>query len=130
MNKWLARLDDREVASTRIAIQEVLENASEELFSLGGRLQDVEKILFDASETGNLKNHQQEMQDMDLIIQQICDLARAIRLVSQVELEDAMLATSTLGDTLHLNDLRQRLLGLAEDRLLTAPKSSAEVLLF
>lgn len=130
MSKWLARLDDREVTSSRVAIQEVLENASEELFALGGRLQDVEKIMFDTSETDNLRNHQQEMQDMDLIIQQICDLARAIRLVSQVELEDAMLATSALGDTLHLNDLRQRLLGLAEDRLLTAPKASTDVLLF
>lgn len=123
-------MDDVAGASSKVAIQAVLSNASEELFSLGSRLQDVERILFDVSETNNLRNHQQEMQDMDLIIQQICDLARAIRLVSEVELEDAMLATSTLGDTLHLNDLRQRLLGLAEDRLLSAPKASAEVLLF
>lgn len=123
-------MDKDDGALGKVAIQSVLANASEELFVLGKRLQDVETILFNGDEPHNLRNHLQEMQDMDLIIQQICDLARAIRLVSEVELEDAMLATSTLGDSLHLNDLRQRLLGMSEDRLLTAPKAAAEVLLF
>ena len=121
---------DSDPSVTRVAIQSVLSNISEELFSLGGRLQDVEAIMFSTTSDANFSNHQQEMQDMDLIIQQINDLARAIRVVSDVELEDAMLARSALGDTLHLNDLRQRLLGLSEDRLMSAPAASKEVLLF
>lgn len=115
---------------SKIAIQYLLSNVSDELFALGGRLQDVEAILFAIKTADDLRQHQTSLQDMDLIIQQINDLARAINVVSDVELEDAQLPTSALGSTLHLNDLRQRLLGISEDRVLSAPEPSADVLLF
>jgi len=70
------------------------------------------------------------MQDIDLIIQQIADLGRAISCVANVELEDLSVKTSALGDQLHLNDLRQRLLGLTEETVLDAPGPTNETLFF
>lgn len=121
---------DNGASVSKIAVQVLLANVSEELFHLGGRLQDVETILFSIESTDDLRANQTDLQDVDLIIQQINDLARAIRVVANVELDDAKLSTSALGDTLHLNDLRLRLLGLSEDRLLSAPPASNDVLLF
>ena len=115
---------------SKIAVQYLLTNVSVELFALGGRLQDVEEIIFSIESSDDLTANQVNLQDLDLIIQQINDLARAIRVVSQMELDDAMLSTTALGDTLHLNDLRQRLLGLSQDRLLSAPAPTEEVLFF
>jgi len=103
---------------------------SDELSALSHRLQDVEKLVFDSDGLENVAAKLEQMQDMDLIIQQIADLGRAIRVVSDAQLEGAMLPTSSLGDTLHLNDLRQRLLGLSEDRLLSAPEADKEVFFF
>ncbi len=114
----------------KISIQELLANVCDELFVLSDRLRDVEKVLFDDAQSVDLTSHVAQMQDMDLIIQQISDLARAIHCVTEVELDGAQVITSVLGDRLHLNDLRQRLLGLSEDRLLRAPAANTDVLLF
>ena len=121
---------DSDQTVSKIAVQYLLTNVSVELFALGGRLQDVEEIIFSIESSDDLTANQVNLQDLDLIIQQINDLARAIRVVSQMELDDAMLSTTALGDTLHLNDLRQRLLGLSQDRLLSASAPTEEVLFF
>lgn len=113
-----------------IPIQHVLSNVSEELVELARRLQRVEKLLFDHDLSATLGERMQDMQDIDLIIQQISDLGRAIRCVAEVELDDASVRTSVLGDRLHLNDLRQRLLGLSEQALLDDRAPSRDVLFF
>lgn len=118
------------IETEKIAIQDLLANVCAELDVLSGRLKDVETIIFDNEKRPDEATFLQEMQDMDLIIQQISDLARALGCVADVRLEDAMLKTSALGDKMHLNDLRQRLLGFSDDRIICAPKASEEVLLF
>lgn len=118
------------IDTEKIAIQDLLANVSEELESLSCRLKNLEAIIFDRPHQPDEVIFVQEMQDMDLIIQQISDLSRAIRCVVDVRLDDAMLQTSALGDKMHLNDLRQRLLGFSDDRIISAPKATEEVLLF
>jgi len=114
----------------KIAIHDLLANIGAELDILSDRLKDVETIIFDAENRPDETVFLQEMQDMDLIIQQISDLARAVRCAADVRFDDAVLQASTLDETMHLNDLRRRLLGVAEDRIICAPKASEEVLLF
>ncbi len=114
----------------KVPIQSVLANVSEELSALSSRLQDVEVLLLDPDVLYNPGEERRRMQDIDLIIQQIADLGRAVGCVANVELEDLSVKTSALGDQLHLNDLRQRLLGLAEEAVLEAPEPSNDVMFF
>lgn len=114
----------------KIPIQHVLSNVCDELAALGRRLQNVERLLFDDTADRTMADRLQEMQDIDLIIQQIADLGRAIRVVADVELDGAQVASTVLGDKLHLNDLRLRLLGMAEDHLIDRPREPREILMF
>ncbi len=114
----------------KIPIQLVLTNVSDELFALSRRLQHVEEIIFDPKTEKSLTQNLEGMQDMDLIIQQIADLARAINCITEVELDDVKVGVSTLDDRLHLDDLRKRLLGASEDRLIFETAKQQDVLLF
>ena len=114
----------------RVPIRHVLANISGELATLAARLQHVEKLLFDHEMSGTLADRLQDMQDIDLIIQQIADLGRALDCVAEADLDHASLRTSVLGDRLHLNDLRQRLLGLSEQALIDTPTTGRDVLFF
>ena len=114
----------------KVPIQHVLAHVSAELSALSRRLQDVETLLFDRHLVHEAGPDRLRMQDMDLIIQQVADLGRAIMCVAEVELEDLSVRTSVLGDRLHLNDLRQRLLGLSEDKVLDGQGPSSDILFF
>jgi len=114
----------------KIAIQDLLANVGDELEVLSIRMKAVEALIFDDGRHPGNAAMLQKMQDMDLIIQQVSDLGRAVKCVSDVALDGAMLQTSALGDKMHLNDLRQRLLGFSDELMVEAPRASEEILMF
>ena len=121
---------DSHANQTKIAVQVLLENICGELFALGARLQDVERTIFSIETAEELRMNLVGLQDMDLIIQQLNDLGRAIRVASHADFDELMLPAAALGETLHLADLRCRLMGLSEERVLSAPMVNADVQLF
>ena len=118
------------VSQDKIPIQNVLVKVCKELTCLSERLRDVEALLFDSGASDGSDQKLVKIQDIDLIIQQISDLSRALKCVAEVEMDDAMVRTGVFGDNMHLNDLRLRLLGISHDSATIPVHGEADVTFF
>lgn len=113
-----------------IPIQYVLASSSEALFALSERLQRIESILFDQGPQGASKDHLQEMQDIDLIIQQLADIARVVAYGSEADLCDATIDAGRASAEIRLKDMRVQLLGVLEEGKRGMSPPDNDVLLF
>lgn len=94
-----------------ISVHCVLQNMTLELDQLSDKLIHVEKILFQNGGVPTPGNHLKEMQDIDLIIQQVSDMGRALSCILESDLGGAAVPLSTFAERMHLNELRSKLIG-------------------
>ena len=120
----------KEPEISQIPIDTVLLNVSEELAALSKRLAALEKIIFESEERPSAKENRKQIQDMDLIIQQISDLARTIHCVTEVELSGRFVSADLLAERLHLKDLKDRLVNADADGQGSAADASIDIHFF
>lgn len=115
---------------SQIPVDFVLLNVSEELTDLCKRLSHLEKVIFEDETRESVNQNRKQVQDMDLIIQQISDLARTIHCITEVELSGRFISAGALAERLHLKDLKDRLLGADTEGQTTSLASTVDVHFF